>query len=234
VTPALEIIRVHKRLGEQVVLDDVDLEVGAGESVALLGPNGAGKSTLLRTVVDLVRPDRGEVRIGGAPATDRRTAAARVGCALGDEHAWYWRLSGRMNLQIYGRLRGLSGAEATASGDALLDELGLSAVADRTVATYSTGMRARLALARARMGEPLLIVLDEVARGLDAAAEEQFKEWLRGPERPAVVVVTHAFEQVAGVVDRVVMMQAGRIVGESTDAGEPTSVLAARVRALVR
>jgi ABC-type multidrug transport system ATPase subunit len=95
-------------------------------------------------------------------------------------------------------------------------------------------MRARLALARARMGEPLLIVLDEVARGLDAAAEGQFKEWLRGPEHPAVVVVTHALEQVAGAVDRVVLMQAGRIVGESADAGGPPSELAARVRGLAQ
>ena len=212
--PPLEIIGVRKRFGASLVLDGVDLRVADGESVALLGPNGAGKTTLLRAIVDLVRPDEGRVLVGGAPVAEERAPLARVGWALGDEHAWYWRLSGRVNLELFGRMRGLRAPAAAASAEALLDELGLAAAAGRPGAEYSTGMRARLALARARLGDPRLIILDEVARGLDAAGQEDFLAWLGGAGGPAVVVVTHAVEQTAAVVDRVVRLDGGRIVEE--------------------
>lgn len=229
--PPLRVVGLHKRFGDRVVLDVVDLTVGHGEVVALLGPNGAGKTTLLRAVVDLVRPDAGEVLVAGVPVAGRPSAVARVGWALGDEHAWYLRLSGRHNLQLFGRMRGMRPASAAAGADALLEELGLSSAADRTVATYSTGMRARLALGRARLGDPAVIILDEVGRGLDAAAEEQFVAWLRGRERPAVLTVTHAPEQVAGVADRIVLLQGGR-VAEELPGNAPG--LAQRVRGLAR
>ena len=224
---------MHKRLGGHVVLGGVDLRMADGESVALLGPNGAGKTTLLRTIVDLVRPDSGDVRVAGALVARDRAAVARVGWALGDEHAWYWRLSGRTNLRLFGRLRGLSRSAAASAAEPLLDELGLSgAVADRAVAEYSTGMRSRLALARARLGDPRLIILDEVARGLDAGGQAQFQDWLRSAARPAVLVVTHALDQTAGVVDRVVLMQRGRITAELAGAEASHADLTARVREL--
>ena len=129
-------------------------------------------------------------------------------------------------------MRGLPLAAAAASAERLLDELGLAAAADRDVARYSTGMRARLALARARIGEPRLIVLDEVGRGLDAAGAEQFVAWLRSPGRPAVVAATHALEQAAGVADRIVLLERGRIAGELPGDGASVAAVSARVRAL--
>ena len=230
--PPLRIAGVEKRFDRRVVLERIDLTLAPGESVALLGPNGAGKSTLLRTVVDLVRPDRGEVLVGGEPVAARPAALARVGWALGDEHAWYSRLTGRTNLVLFGRLRGLSRAAASASADALLEELGLAGAAGRPVAEYSTGMKARLALARARLGDPRLIILDEVARGLDAAGRHQFVEWLRSPRRPAVLLVTHTFEEAAGVVDRLVLMERGRVVDELPGAETPAAAVAAHMRAV--
>jgi ABC-type multidrug transport system ATPase subunit len=208
---ALRVAGVHKRYGEQVVLDGVDLMIEAGESVALVGANGAGKTTLLRCIVDLVRPDAGEVLVSGRPVMREPRARMRIGWALGDEHAWYTRLDGRTNLQIFARMRGMSRQEAAAESDARLAEVSLTAAARSRVATYSTGMRARLAIARARLGDPQVIVLDEVGRGLDEDGQALLAEWLQRPHTAAIVVVTHA-RNIAGAASRRAVLRAGRIV----------------------
>src|SRR4051794_13241743 len=106
-TAALDVRDLDKRFGNVTALAGVDLQVAPGEVVALLGQNGVGKTTLLRTIAGLVRPDAGRVRVAGRDiATDGNAARARLGWALGDEHAWYWRLSGRVNLIVFGRMRG--------------------------------------------------------------------------------------------------------------------------------
>jgi ABC-2 type transport system ATP-binding protein len=207
----LRVAGVHKRYGDQVVLQGADLEVEAGESVALLGANGAGKSTLLRCIVDLVRPDGGEVLVSGRPVASEPRIREGVGWALGDEHAWYTRLDGRTNLQVFARMRGMTRRAAAHEAEARLGEVGLSAAAGSPVATYSTGMRARLAIARARLGDPGLIVLDEVGRGLDEEGQALLAAWLAGQDGPAIVVVTHAAE-IASAASRRVVLRSGRIV----------------------
>jgi ABC-2 type transport system ATP-binding protein len=212
---ALEMSGVDKRFGPVHALRGIDLTVQTREVVVLLGANGAGKSTLLRMVAGSVTPDAGRILIAGHDSgADGPRARAVVGWVLGDEHSWYWRLSGRVNLEVFARLRGISARDASAQSDQLLAELGLAAVAERPVAGYSTGMKARLGLARARLGAPSLIVLDEASRGLDRQAEEAFTTWLRAVDRPAVLMATHTLEEASLVGDRMILMSEGQIARE--------------------
>jgi ABC-type multidrug transport system ATPase subunit len=219
-----------KRFAEQTVLDGVSLTVGPSEVVALLGPNGAGKTTLLRVVAGLVSADAGQVVVAGHDVQrDGSRSGARVGWALGDEHSWYWRLSGRVNLIVFARLMGTPRSEAEETAGALLSELGLGAAADRPVAAYSTGMKARLGLARARIAAPDLVILDEASRGLDAVAEEHFAEWLRRRERHGTLMVTHTLQEAAEVADRTLILAGGRVV-EELGPGVSVAELGAAVR----
>lgn len=193
---------VSKSFGRNVALDELEFAAGAGEVVALMGRNGSGKSTLLRILAGSVLPDRGEIDI-------RRD---RLGWVLGDEHAWYWRLTGLQNLEVFGALRGMRLGDARRQGALLLEELRLADAIQQPVAQYSTGMKARLALARARLGDPAVVLLDEPTRGLDADAEEAFLSWLS--QAPATVIVaTHSVSE-AVVADRVLVLRSGRVVHE--------------------
>jgi ABC-type multidrug transport system ATPase subunit len=227
---ALEMTGVVKRFRDVQALDGVDLTVRRGEAAVVLGANGAGKSTLLRIVAGSIRPDQGHVSVAGVDAVRRDVdARRRVGWALGDEHSWYWRLTGRQNLEVFGGLRGLPPRDVARHAADLLAELQLADAADRPVAAYSTGMKARLGLARARLGDPALMVLDEPSRGLDAGAEERYVEWLRGRGDAAILMVTHTLPEAVSVADRVVVLRRGRVHHELT-----SDITLARLERIVR
>ena len=159
---AIDVCALTKRYGSNQALGGVGLEVAPGEIVALLGPNGAGKSTLLRIIATLVGPDGGSARVGGHDVVaDALAARAALGLMLGEERSLYWRISGRRNLEFFGRLQGLDREAARARGDELLERFGLGNVAERRCGEYSTGMRARLGLARALIASPPVLLLDE-------------------------------------------------------------------------
>ena len=146
---------IVKRFAGHTALDSVDLDVAPGEVVALLGPNGAGKSTLLRILGTTVLPDEGTATVGGHDvANDAVAVRRRIGVTLGDERSWYWRLSGRQNLEFFGAMYGLRRRAARARAAGLLREVGLEQAADRRFDGYSSGMRARLSMARALLAEP--------------------------------------------------------------------------------
>jgi ABC-2 type transport system ATP-binding protein len=133
---------------------------------------------------------------------------------VGDERAWYWRLSGRRNLEFYAVLAGLRRTEARERSQELLEELGLATHADRRVAEYSSGMRARLGLARALLGRPAAIVLDEPSRSLDSLAAEAFRQrvaTLARDHATAVLLTTHDLDQAADVAGTVVVLGNGRV-----------------------
>jgi ABC-2 type transport system ATP-binding protein len=186
----LEIAGVSRRFGEHVVVEDISLNLGAGERAALIGPNGAGKSTLLRMTAGALLPTTGTVMVGGDPA-DSIAARRRSGVSLSQERSFYLRLSGRANLRFFAALRGLNGRAATSQVDALIDELSLSEFADQPADRYSTGMILQLAFARALIGDPDLLVLDEPTRSLDRAASDRL--WAAIDRRPrlAVLIATH-------------------------------------------
>src|SRR5215203_5370466 len=131
---------VTKRFGGVQALDGVSFRVGHGETVTLLGPNGAGKSTLLRIIATTVLPDSGRVFVDGHDAIARPAVARRsLGVALGDERSWYWRLTGRRNLEFFAALYGLTRRQAAERATELLAEVGLTEAADRRFDGYSTG-----------------------------------------------------------------------------------------------
>jgi ABC-2 type transport system ATP-binding protein len=205
-----------KRFGSVVALNGLDLEVGPGEIVALLGPNGAGKSTLLRILGTTVLPDHGSASVAGADVvTDPVAARRQLGLVVGDEHALYWRLTGRENLRFFGSLYGMSKSETDARSAELLEALGLAEAADRRVLGYSSGMRTRLLLGRALLTDPPLLLLDEPTRNLDPVAAVEFRETaLRLAERrgAGILFATHDLHEATSIANRVVVLSAGRAV----------------------
>ncbi len=209
---------VSRHFGRRRVLNGVTLRCEAGEIVALLGPNGAGKSTLLSIAATLLQPTSGAVRYGNHPASSSGAALrGRIGL-LGHDLYVYPELTAAENLTFFGRLyevRDLASRVAAA-----LDRAGL-ARRDDPVGRYSRGMRQRLALERALLHEPRLVLLDEPFTGLDDAATGALRLRL-GELRDAgciVVLTTHDLETIDGLVDRAVLLQRATLSVLGRDAG---------------
>jgi heme exporter protein A len=213
---------VSKRYGHHRALARVDIELCAGSLCALLGPNGAGKSTLLGILSTLIRPSAGEVvyRSGGAALPVGHVLRRQIG-VLAHEPFTYGDLTGDENLLFYGRLYGLDDAKARAC--VRLDEVGLDDRArDRPARTYSRGMLQRLALARALMHEPRLLLLDEPFTGLDRTGARALAATLARAktDRRVVLVVTHDLEALDRVCDHVVVLRRGKVVlDQRSDSG---------------
>jgi ABC-2 type transport system ATP-binding protein len=192
--------------------------VRAGEAVVLVGPNGAGKSTLLRILATTVLPDRGTAHVLGHDVVRQAPAVRRsVGLMLGDERSWYWRLSGRRNLEFFAVLHGLSRRAASERATELLDDVGLSDAADRRFDGYSSGMKARLSLARALISDPPVLLLDEPTRNLDPVASRDFRERtlaIAHASGATVVMVTHDLHEAAEIDARVVALVGGEVAFE--------------------
>ena len=162
-----------KRFGRRLVLDEIDLEVAAGESIVLTGANGAGKTTLLRAMAALIRPSSGEVLWFGEKAGGRHESRRRIGM-VAHENRLYPHLTLRENLVFAARMCDVARPQDRA--ESLLETVGLLAHGDRTPPVLSKGMRQRLSLARALIHDPPILLLDEPFEGLDADAEQ----WLTG------------------------------------------------------
>jgi ABC-type multidrug transport system ATPase subunit len=190
VEPILAIDGVTRRFGERVVLSGLSLTVEAGERVALRGPNGAGKTTLLRCIAGTLEATSGTISVAGHPAGSLEARRA-IGLSLSQERSFYMRLSGAENLRLLAGVRGLSRRAARARVTDLVDELELAEVAAQRCDRCSTGQLQQLALARALLEEPALLLLDEPTRSLDSAARERF--WAAVERRPsaAVLCATH-------------------------------------------
>ncbi len=196
---------VSKRLGRREVLDGVDLQLDPGEISALLGANGAGKTTLLRILAGLALPSAGRVTVGGA--ADRRGARRAVGY-VGHETMLYGALSAEENLRFAARLYGADPTRART----LLDAAELGGVADQRVDSFSRGMRQRLALARAQVHGPAVLLLDEPFNALDArsaAALEATLVSLRDAGT-AICLVSHDLDRAARLADRAWVLRRGR------------------------
>ncbi|CAA9244201.1 MAG: hypothetical protein AVDCRST_MAG76-1937 [uncultured Acidimicrobiales bacterium] len=222
----VRVTALHKRFGGFAALRGVDLAVPWGAIVAVLGPNGAGKSTMLRILGTTVLPDSGQVELGGHDVVADPAAARRsLGLVLGEERSWYWRISGRHNLEFFAALHGLPRRAARARADELLRLVDLEEQADRRFDRYSSGMKARLSLARALLHEPPVLCLDEPTRTLDPVAALSFRELVRAQAASgrAVLFTTHDLHEAAAVASRVVVMVRGRVAAvadESPDAAQ--------------
>ncbi len=212
-SPALLARGLTKQYGPVPAVDDVSLGIPAGQFVVLLGPNGAGKSTLLRLLATLIRPTAGGVLIHGQdPARgDAAPLRRRIGL-LSHRTFLYDHLTGLENLEFYARLYGLADAPAVA-GEAL-HGVGLGGRGADLVRTYSRGMQQRLAIARALLHRPDILLLDEPFTGLDREATDRLHAILRRAREDGrtCVMVTHDLGAGLALADRVVVLLAGRVV----------------------
>jgi ABC-type multidrug transport system ATPase subunit len=209
---ALTFTDVTRNFGRRRALHKVSLTCHAGEIVALLGPNGAGKSTLLSIASTLLEPSSGTVRYGDVTARAAGAALrARIG-VLGHDLYIYPELSAAENLQFFGRVYGL--ADLPSRVDAALERAELAHRRDDAVNGYSRGMRQRLALERALLHDPRLVLLDEPFTGLDDAATSALRRRLAGLRDVGciVLITTHDLETIDGIVDRAVMLRNGKMV----------------------
>ena len=229
-SPPIRIVALHKtyrRPGLQPALCGVSAEVMAGELAVVIGSNGAGKTTLIKILATLIRPDRGEAWVAGHPLTAGPAVRRHIGVVIEPERSLFWRLDARQNLDIFGRGYGLRGRELRRRIATRLEQVGLAEVAHLPVGQLSAGQRTLLALARALLPQPKVLLLDEPTRSLDAAATHRFGELLRDhltttPEA-GVLLATHQPETVAALCSRLLVLRHGHLVGQGT----PSAWLAA-------
>jgi ABC-type multidrug transport system ATPase subunit len=201
----ISVQRLTRRFGEREVVHDVDLVVGKGERKVLHGPNGSGKTTVLRCVLGTVAPTSGRVEVGGHAAGSLE-ARKLIGATLSQERSFYLRLTGRRNLLFFARVRGLSRREAEREVAAVVDELELEEIAAQRCDRCSSGMLQQLALARALLTNPPVLLLDEPTRSLDTEARARLWSALDRRTRTAVLLATHLDEDLSHV-DHVLELQ---------------------------
>jgi ABC-2 type transport system ATP-binding protein len=224
--PVITIEGLTKRFGQVVAVDDLSFEVDQGTVVGFLGPNGAGKTTTLRTLLGLVTPTAGSARIDGKPYRELPDPVRHVGAVL-EAASFHPGRSARNHLRVIATAAGLPLARA----DEVLAEVGLTEAARRRVGGFSLGMRQRLGLATALLGDPRVLILDEPANGLDPEGVHWLRGFLRqlADQGRTVLVSSHVLAEIAQTVDQVVIIARGRLVTQST-----LAALTARTDQLVR
>lgn len=182
------------------ILREVSLGVLGGEAIAILGPNGSGKTTLLKMIAGLVAPDRGTIQVGAAPVPSVEARRA-IGFATGDDRGYFLNLTGRENLRLFGGILGMTRDALPAALARLADELDLASFIDEKVAQMSSGMKARLGLARALLGRPRVLLLDEPTKSLDKDGAARVHRVIRASrdEGNAVLFATHSEHEVSAV-----------------------------------
>jgi heme exporter protein A len=205
--PVVAVAGLRRDFGERIALDGTDFELAAGESLVVVGPNGAGKTTLLRILATLLRPSGGEVRVLGASLPDEAwKVRGRIGF-LSHEPLLYRDLSGRENLRFHARLHGMRGGDAEQRIGSLLTAIGMQRRVDDRVAELSAGMRQRLAICRAILHEPELLLLDEPDSNLDAEGRDLARGLIGAGQGRARVVVTHDPDRFLPEADRTLRLE---------------------------
>jgi heme exporter protein A len=225
--PAIEAEDLTFSFGPVRVLRGVTLRVEQGSVLTVFGPNGAGKTTLLKILAGLLRPHTGRVRVEGMELSQDPVGFRKLIGVISHHPYLYPQLSGRENLEFYGRLYGLTDPREEALR--MLEEMGLSSVGDRETSTYSRGMLQRLAVGRALLHRPRVLLLDEPFTGLDHEARAKLEALLgtlRDGEK-TVLMTTHDVDGGLNLSDRVAVLAGGRIALEMPAGGlEHASFLA--------
>lgn len=225
-TYVIESVSLSKRYGDVLAVDNLSFNIEAGTITGFLGPNGAGKSTTLRMLLGLAKPTLGHATIFAMPYGELEEPALRVGAVL-EATDFHPGRSGRDHLRMLSRAVGLPDKRA----DDVLELVELQEAARRRVKGYSLGMRQRLGLASALLGDPDLLVLDEPANGLDPEGVRWLRDFLRdfASRGRTVLISSHVLAEIAQTVDLVLIISHGRLITEST-----LEELTARVGGVVR
>lgn len=209
-----------KRFGETVALAGADLSARPGTVLGVLGPNGAGKTTAIRVLATLARPDEGTATVGGFDVVREASEVRRLIGLTGQYATVDEELTGLGNLELIGRLLDLRKADARRRATELLDRFGLADAAERTVATYSGGMRRRLDLAASLVGRPSVVFLDEPSAGLDPGKREDLWRIIREvtAEGATVLLTTQYLEEADALADEISVIDRGRVIAHGTPA----------------
>ena len=232
---AIRVQHLHKRFAQQrsiaqtlrnapvqwsPVLQDVSFEVGRGEVFGVLGTNGAGKTTLTRILCTMVLPDRGTVEIDTLDVTaDPLSIRKRVGYVTCAEKSFEERISARDNLHFFGALNDLDGDVLARRVAEAFEQVGLLDAADKTVRSFSTGMKQKLAIARALLHNPQILFLDEPTSGLDPLAADRFRRFLQQlakEQQRTIFLCTHMPDEIQLLCDRVLFLHKGRSLASGT------------------
>ncbi len=232
--PVIETVGLTKKYGRFTAVNNLNLEVRAGEIFGLLGPNGSGKTTTILMLLGLTEPTRGEVRVlGFDPTRQPLQVKARVGY-LPDQVGFYDELTARENLTYTAKLNGLPRPEAARRITEALERVGLSEVADKRVGTFSYGMRHRLGVADVLIKQPSVIIMDEPTQGLDPQGAREFLELIRSLKSEGITILlsSHLLHQVQVICDRVGLFRRGqlRLVGTVPELGRQVLGKAYRIR----
>jgi len=197
-------------------LSRATIKIQEGDRVAVMGPNGAGKTTLLKLIGGLILPTKGDIVVNGF-STIHHSADARksVGFVLNEERSFFWRLTGAQNLEFFGALDNLGGADLRNRIHELISLVGLVEGAERVVEGYSSGMKQRLALARGLIADPRVLILDEPTRALDPIAADEMIDLILSriysDTRKTLLIATHRMDEALKLCNKVLVIDKGRI-----------------------
>ncbi len=216
-----DLLVLNRRQPTDLAVDDVSVSVRRGELFGLLGENGAGKTTLIRMLTTTLLPTSGSASVGGHDVVRQPQAVRRlIGLASGDERSFYWRLTGRQNLEYFAALNHVPKTGTRARIDELLDTLGVAEYADRRFDHFSSGTRQRFGLARAMLTDPRILFLDEPTRALDPIAADELRrhivDHVVGERGCTVLLATHTLSEAEAICDRVAIIHRGRVVESGT------------------
>lgn len=208
-------VDISKNYGKLTALDTVSLAIEPGACVALVGPNGAGKSTLFKLILGLITATSGSLQVLGRAPADRDfdKTKKQIGF-LPEQVLFHGALTGRETLQFYTRLKQAD----LGAIDPLFERVGLSAAADRRVSTYSKGMRQRLGLAQALIGDPQLLLLDEPTTGLDPDARQNLFQIVDQEKQKgaAILLSSHILTELEARTDRIAILNSGRLIADAS------------------
>lgn len=212
----MDVIRNSGKKEVLTTLNGVNLQVKEGEVLGLLGPNGAGKSTLIKILCTLILPTEGVAYVNGYDVVkDGREARSSIGFITTDERSFYWRLSGRENLQFFATLHNLPPSLIKSRVEELLDVVRLKNRADEPFLNYSAGMKQRMAIARGLLNDPKVLFMDEPTRSLDPGAAKNLRDFIKEhivTERGKTVLIsTHQLDEAEQLCDSIAILDEGRI-----------------------
>ncbi len=210
--------QLKKSFGAIKAVDDISFKIPDAQITGLLGPNGSGKTTTLRMLYTLLQPDQGQILVDGLDACADPVQARKKLGVVPDARGLYPRLSARENIAYFGALRGLRGAALKKRIAELTRQLQMQAFIDRPCKGFSQGQRAKVAIARAFIGNPQNLLLDEPGNGLDVMSNRALREYLRlqKAQGKAVLLSTHIMQEVSALCDRVIIIANGRIKAQGT------------------
>ncbi len=219
----IEFEGLTKKFGSIVAVKGLNLEVKKGELFGILGPNGAGKTTIVRVLCGALRPTEGRVKVGGLDVVGHALEVKRILGYLPEEPNFYERLTARGLLEFFSELYGVNNSKRI---DELLDMMGIIERADSQIATFSKGMRQRLAVARALLHDPAVLVLDEPTMGLDPESALMVRDFIRQHKREKTILMcTHYMNEAEELCDRIGILDRGELVAMGTSSELKKSIL---------